>query len=403
MLNERVDVDILYLPALNTGAQRMHPDKHFGLIKCERPKTNIVFLYSLAVAKMFLNDPASHQIKILINEQELNEDIVNSMQAFKKINPKTKILLAYHIDSGMASLEGIQSGKINTMGVTHDSNFFSVLGGMPMEDTKLANEKLYAAQVEHMVHEKRQGEFAGIRRLLNLEFYNTSEVIPKLFPLLTEFFMTDSTKKLYVFLAPPGYGKSTMIKNLERYGIKPLQKITTRKQRPDEKNNTASISTTYFNQLEQNGDILAGHFFLPNRQYYGVMKEDIESVNDGLFDAYALDFCDFDATNSLRTLYPKNVKLVGIFPSLDFAGYGLELRLSNFLNPDKEFKTFEEQLRQIELKRGGVADTIKRLDQSIEEAKIYMHFLPDCDHVLTGSTIEENVEQMLQIIIEDKR
>lgn len=265
----------------------------------------------------------------------------------------------------------------------------------------------------------------SLQELLNsfFEFYVKPEVVdglsdfnvsflPKSFvkinegivsELIGKYYCSERSKKLFVLCAPSAFGKSSLIEKLELSGAKALPKITTRALRPGEKNNAVSISFKNFHELDHRGEILASHFFDENRNFYGLLRSDFDNFDENRHEAYIFDVVDTLSALKLRAQFPDKVKLVGIFPGLDFAGYGLEVRLANLSNPKNFILTSNEQFDRIKKNKIAVLDAYGRLQNSIKKAREYSNFLPEFDYVLDGDTMEQNYYQLLQIISEDKR
>lgn len=240
-------------------------------------------------------------------------------------------------------------------------------------------------------------------RSLFQEVENPLKFEPKFTDLFVDFVLSGPSKKLYLLVAPPAFGKTSIIKELQYWDVMQIPKVTTRKKRPEEKSEAISMSPNEFEEMVSAGEILGSHFFQENRQHYGLLRRDVELIAEGKHEAYSFDMCDPLPALKLRDQFPDKVKLVGIFPSLDFAGYGLENRLSQLSHPSTNFQSFEEELEYLKKAKFHVNDTNNRLRNIIKTTQTYCLSIKNFDHVLSGNTIQENVDQMIDIICGDKR
>jgi guanylate kinase len=220
---------------------------------------------------------------------------------------------------------------------------------------------------------------------------------PKL-PPFANLLLNDAPPKIYIISAPSGYGKSTLVDRLKYFGIRQLPKVVTREPRPGEKskNNIEFISGEEYKNLLYEGEII-GHAEA-NKGAYGIRKSVLEKVFKG-YRNYVTDR-NFEAACKIRAEYPDKVKLVALFPSLSFAGLGLEERISKLDIPTERFTSFIEELEFLKKSRYTIQDTKDRLKLIVKQAKEFEKNIPYCDIVLDKYSVEENEAQLLEKMAE---
>lgn len=233
-------------------------------------------------------------------------------------------------------------------------------------------------------------ESASFFSSVNCIHWGFPEVVPYM-----RYLLKNKNSNLYILIAPPGYGKSTLINELKYLSIKTLPKITTRPYRDlkefyDEYINSIPISE--FEKLFSDGEILM--YRMREGYYYGIKKYDFDSM-DKNYD-HIVDSCDFYSAYKLRDKYPNIIKLVALFPNLDLAGFGLEERIKNISEPTEKFLSFQEELDFIKLNKSTLTDSKKRLDKITSETKEFKKLLPYFDIVLNDYGLQKNFIVLLE-------
>jgi guanylate kinase len=209
------------------------------------------------------------------------------------------------------------------------------------------------------------------------------------------FLVSDAQPKLYLVVAPTGFGKSTLIDEMKYLCVKPMPKITTRPHRILAEVSDSSIepiSSIDFTQLEKAGFIVGGHAYKGYR--YGLRKDRILGL-PSIYRNQLADSCDIDSALNVKRQFPDLIRLVTLFPSLSFAGYGLEQRLKKLSKPSDGFESFTEQLEYLRKNEIAFVDTKKRLERVVEESRKFEKYLPYFDIVLTGYDMQSNVNALL--------
>ncbi len=224
--------------------------------------------------------------------------------------------------------------------------------------------------------------------------------------IVTDYIAKKPSGKLYVLCAPSGYGKSTISNHISHLCVKIIPKITTRPYRPGSNEMLSgailSVSPKVFISEANQGEIVGSHLY--HEQRYGIRKKDIESVFLKEVDAHVWDTCDPETALGLKRMFPDIVKVVGIFPGRSLVGIGLEKRKIQASEPVITLATSTSELdRIIEKNEQLVRTTNQRLDRAFVELKNYLPFIPSFDHLLNAGNVRDNVLQMLEIIMRDKR
>jgi guanylate kinase len=209
-----------------------------------------------------------------------------------------------------------------------------------------------------------------------------------------DFFLNTAPKKLYIISAPSGYGKSTLVDRLRYLGVRQLPKITTRKPRPGEglDKSMEFVSAREYYDLLKKVEVI-GHAEA-NKGAYGIRRDLLENIS-GEHCNYAIDR-DFEAACKIKAEYPDKVKLVALFPSLSFAGFGLEDRINKLKMPIEGFGSFIEELEFLKRSRYTFQDTKDRLKRIVRQAKEFQEKLPDFDIVLDKYDMKKNEALLLE-------
>ena len=294
--------------------------------------------------------------------------------------------------------------KINRFGMEYLDQIFFANNGIfnpYIFDTFLEKRKSVAEKIRYFkeigpkkVLKKKKilkGVFNKVDELVNLGFSGfvysplLSNLLEKETKSLLRFNLSDKPSKLYLIVAPSGFGKTCLINELKYCGVKQIPKITTRpyrsllnfknlgvkdnipqtisKKLKDEakkefeenyKKEVISLSNnilqesdikTLFNTQETKSyrhkgvisirpskfkekvkkrEILGSHLYKGN--LYGFEKKEFDKLFDSTTQ-YVFDICDLETALEFRENNKDLVEIIGIFPSLSFAGFGLEKRI----------------------------------------------------------------------------
>lgn len=199
---------------------------------------------------------------------------------------------------------------------------------------------------------------------------------------------------IYLLLAPPGYGKTTLIETMKKTGMRNLRKTTTRPYRSQEEKESGeidSVSRKDFRDMTLQGLMRGVHRYRGNM--YGISTTNIQqALSSGKDHMFAL--VDYKAAFALRREFSR-IYIIMIQPPLDFAGYGLEMRLEKMMQEP-------EKLRGPEAERDFIAaqqDTQRRLKGILKEAREYSRYLPFADKVIDRTDMWQ-IESILRRYVE---
>lgn len=140
-----------------------------------------------------------------------------------------------------------------------------------------------------------------------------------------------------------------------------------------------SISPSRFNKKVNNKEILGSHFYKGNM--YGFEKKELDKLLDST-NQYVFDTCDLETALRVREENEGRIEIVGIFPSLSFAGFGLEKRI----------ETYKEN----NLSSNIIIETKKRLNQIIEDSRFIEENHDKFDLILDKDSTKENRNTFLE-------
>ena len=208
-----------------------------------------------------------------------------------------------------------------------------------------------------------------------------------------QYLLSSHTPKLYIFVAPPGFGKTSMVEELRYMGFRVLRNVTTRPYRSigeAENGLVLSVSCSDFISMEESG-LLEG-VRRRGREAYGVLKDDLRSISYGL-DDYVIDIANLDSACRLKEVYPDKVRLVGFHPGRDIVGFGLEDRIMKLKEPYDGLDLSGGLLRSEIGARQAISDARRRLDYLPREAREYFSRLCELDLVLPRNRLlQESVQ-----------
>jgi len=209
------------------------------------------------------------------------------------------------------------------------------------------------------------------------------------------YLMSNHNPKLYIFVAPPGFGKTSMVEELRYMGFRVLRNVTTRPYRSigeAENGLVRSVSSSDFISMEGSG-LLEG-VRLRGQEAYGILKDDLRSISRGL-DDYVLDIANLDSACRLKEVYPDKIRLIGFHPGRDIIGFGLEDRIMKLREPYDPVDLFGDLLRSEQSARRAISDARRRLDYLSREARKYFSRLRELDLVLYGTDLKVNLCNVL--------
>ncbi len=212
---------------------------------------------------------------------------------------------------------------------------------------------------------------------------------------LINLLISDATPKLYVVVAPTGFGKSTLIDEMRYLCVKPMPKVTTRPNRNLAELRDDSIefvSRDTFTEGVKEDFIVGGHAY--NSHLYGLKRDKIKCI-PSTHRNYIVDSCDVESALRLRQEFPDLVRLVTLFPSVTYSGFGLEERLKDLSKPSSGFDSFQEELDYLKRNKIAKTDTKARLEYVVSESIKFEKYLPHFDIVLKGYDLQSNVNQLL--------
>lgn len=212
---------------------------------------------------------------------------------------------------------------------------------------------------------------------------------------LMNYYLTPHKPKLYVITGPSGFGKSTLIDQLDYLGVKIIPKITTRgyrsvQERIDGK--IISVQPREFQSMLKRDLILGAHRY--NDHLYGLRREDLEFFLAG-DDDFVWDTCDLHSAFKIKKENDSNVKLAVIFPGIDVAGMGLEKRIDNIKNPSECFNSFAEELKYLERSEKVIMSSKHRLESTAKESRWFKENLDKFDILLRSGSLHFDILKLI--------
>jgi guanylate kinase len=155
--------------------------------------------------------------------------------------------------------------------------------------------------------------------------------------------------------------------------------------KPTSNQGVKSIRRSKFKKKLNNEEIIGSHLYKGN--LYGFEKKEFNKLLDSTTQ-YIFDICDLETAMKVREKNQDLVEIIGIFPSLSFAGVGLEKRIETY-------KIREHTQKNL------VNETKNRLNQIIEDSKFIEENHNQFDFILDKDTIVENRNMMLDYLSKD--
>lgn len=177
--------------------------------------------------------------------------------------------------------------------------------------------------------------------------------------------------KLFVFSAPSGAGKTTIVKDILKCfpDFKFSVSATTRKKRPNEKDGIDYyfITEEEFKRKIENSEFVEWEKFYD--YYYGTLKKEIdENIKNGFTTVFEVDV---KGALNIKRVYPDAVLIFIAPPSI---------------------KELKERL----IKRN--TETDDELKKRIERAEMELSFIDKFDYVVKNINLEEAKEEVKKII-----
>lgn len=186
--------------------------------------------------------------------------------------------------------------------------------------------------------------------------------------------MAQSHRKIFIFSAPSGSGKTTIVNSILSEGKYPLEfsvSATSRQPRGNEKNGIEY----YFLSPEEFRQKIDADEFLEWEQvytdtYYGTLRSELSRIwNKGC--AVILDVDVMGGLN-VKRLYPEETCLIFVMPP-----------------------SVEELRRRLE---GRGTDSQDKIDMRIRKAKQEMGYATQFDHIVVNDTLEDAICKARSII-----
>ena len=186
--------------------------------------------------------------------------------------------------------------------------------------------------------------------------------------------MTQSHRKIFIFSAPSGSGKTTIVNSILSEGKYPLEfsvSATSRQPRGNEKNGIEY----YFLSPEEFRQKIDADEFLEWEQvytdtYYGTLRSELSRI----WDKGSAVILDVDVMGGLnvKRLYPEETCLIFVMPP-----------------------SVEELRRRLE---GRGTDSQDKIDMRIRKAEQEMGYASQFDHIVVNDTLEDAICKARSII-----
>lgn len=186
--------------------------------------------------------------------------------------------------------------------------------------------------------------------------------------------MTQSHRKIFIFSAPSGSGKTTIVNSILSEGKYPLEfsvSATSRSPRGNEKNGIEY----YFLSPEEFRQKIDADEFLEWEQvytdtYYGTLRSELSRI----WDKGSAVILDVDVMGGLnvKRLYPEETCLIFVMPP-----------------------SVEELRRRLE---GRGTDSQDKIDMRIRKAEQEMGYASQFDHIVVNDTLEDAICKARSII-----
>ncbi len=186
--------------------------------------------------------------------------------------------------------------------------------------------------------------------------------------------MAQSHRKIFIFSAPSGSGKTTIVNSILSEGRYPLEfsvSATSRQPRGNEKNGIEY----YFLSPEEFRQKIDADEFLEWEQvytdtYYGTLRSELSRI----WDKGSAVILDVDVMGGLnvKRLYPEETCLIFVMPP-----------------------SVEELRRRLE---GRGTDSQDKIDMRIRKAKQEMGYASQFDHIVVNDTLEDAICKARSII-----
>ena len=175
---------------------------------------------------------------------------------------------------------------------------------------------------------------------------------------------------LVVLSGPSGVGKDAVLARMKEsaYPLKYITTLTTRQQRPNEKDNVDYhfISTDRFHEMIKNNDLLEWANVYGN--WYGVPREDVKQAVDRGEDVIVK--VDIQGAATIKEILPQAIAIFLMPPSTRALVTRLERRRTESASDlALRLKTAEEEIRQLPLFDYMVINKWDEIDWAVSEIK----------------------------------
>ena len=186
--------------------------------------------------------------------------------------------------------------------------------------------------------------------------------------------MTQSHRKIFIFSAPSGSGKTTIVNSILSEGKYPLEfsvSATSRSPRGNEKNGIEY----YFLSPEEFRQKIDADEFLEWEQvytdtYYGTLRSELSRIWDK--GSAVILYVDVMGGLNVKRLYPEETCLIFVMPP-----------------------SVEELRRRLE---GRGTDSQDKIDMRIRKAEQEMGYASQFDHIVVNDTLEDAICKARSII-----
>lgn len=213
-----------------------------------------------------------------------------------------------------------------------------------------------------------------------------------------EDFNPDLYAGLSIILAPSGFGKSTVMKELTDAGAKFLPKYTTRSYRSKEEANSGeivSVDRMTFRTLAKDSGMIGVSEYEGN--FYGFRTADLEA---SVFDEspYVTGLIDPEPAIEIKQQYLGRTRLIALLPSKDLLGLGLTKRKEIITDLQSVPVDISERVMGRLDFDATLLDTKGRYETVAQDYERILQAAPYLDHIATESNLNKMTEQIMRFV-----
>lgn len=205
---------------------------------------------------------------------------------------------------------------------------------------------------------------------------------------------------IYVLAAPPGFGKSTIAKNLKLEGVRILPKLTTRKKRGlKQSEETKHIDEETFMEMYKDRVLFIPHEYAGFK--YAISSEELTNVLYSMQHhktPHVYPTTHIPSARAFKRSFPGRVRLVVLQPPKDFAGFGLEKRLKHLGAPSRGFDSIDEEIEFYAALKSKQKDTYRRLRRIRQEEQAFQVFAREADLVVRTTDLRKATNRIAEFI-----